>query len=324
MIATLVQQEQLLGTLPLWASELAEIINYLPFCPHASFPFPYLKVLDAIGSGVVPAVNHGCYSVDRARKDRMTDYIFCMDAWRAGASVQQAAAALSQHESSVVDWRKVCEDLWTVLGERSELKLLLISRILHRERWWVKTLLWDDDPGNKRMRDQYLGEAHIDATYAGDYGNPGFKDPYGIELAAPEVIRMEKELSETCPDWPAFQTAIHSTWLCGPKAFRFLEKLLWCVGKEKMVMHLPSFPLENEQKIPGFLQCADSYPDVEAARDWLSRFYAGIEAWLQDEAPQDEAAVDVADRLGARTELKVWLCGLFYKKLRMLAPFGCR
>jgi hypothetical protein len=318
----LVQQEYSLKPLPTWADEMVQKINYLPFCPHASFPLPYLKILDAIGSETIPTFNYGCYTADSARKERMTDYIFCMDAWCAGADEHQAVSGLLLHGAKHVNWQKVCADLWSILGEHSELKHLLISRILHRERWWVKTLIWDDDPGSVRMRDQYLGEIAVDPIYPGDYGNPGFKDPYMAELKTPEVIAMEERLSEICPDWTAFRVAIHSTWLCGPKAFRFLEKLLWCVGKEKMVISLPSYSLENSEYVPAFLQCADTYPDTEKAKLWLHSFYGAIDTWLNEEEPADEIDVDIHERLNEKNDVKAWLCGLFIKKLRMLNPYG--
>lgn len=321
-LAGLVQQEKLLEPLPQWSIDMINKINYIPFCPHASFPLPYLKMLDAIGTMTVPSFNYGCYTADRDRKNRMTDYLFCIDAWRAGTNSHQAAAEISRHGANHVNWNEVCENLWKILGEHSELKLLLISRILHRERWWIQALIWDDDPGGVCIKDQYLGQIIFDPDYQGDYGNPGFRDPFSAEIKVPEVIEMENKLSKICADWPAFKTAIHCTWLCAPKAFRYLEKLLWCVGKEKFVTGLPDYPVEYPEPVPNFLQCTDTYPNIKEAKQWMHSFYNGINAWIHDQTPTDDIACDIHNRLGEKNGLKVWLCGLFEKKVRMLNPFG--
>jgi hypothetical protein len=58
------------------------------------------------------------------------------------------------------------------------------------------------------------------------HGNPDYRDPYFAEMQVPEVEHLEERLSAICPDWPWFRSAIHDSWLCAPKAFRFLERLL--------------------------------------------------------------------------------------------------
>lgn len=322
VLRRLVQQENSLAPVPPWAQDMvARSINYPPFCPHGAFPSPYLEVLDAIGKQTPPTFVHGCYTASRERKERMQDYVFCLDAWLAGAESRQAASELTQRGKRQVDWQILCANLWDVLGGRSELKELLLRRIIHRQRWWIKSLVWDDDRRNVFGRDQFLGDIVCDGNGYGDYGNPGFRDPYFAELQVPEVKRIEDRLSAICPDWPWFRSFIHDSWLCGPKAFRFLERLLWCVGKEKRVVSLPSHPLDHGDKVPGFLQCEDTYPDVKKGKEWVCALVGGLQSWLTGRAPEGEVASDVHGRLGEHTSVKLWLAGLYLKKIELLNPY---
>lgn len=323
VLRRLVQQERLLSPVPPWARDLVErSINFIPFCPHWAFPSPYLEVLEAIGRQVPPAFVHGCYTADRGRKDRLQDYVFCLDAWLANADPGQAALELAPRGHPCVDWPQVCVALWEVLGERSEVKELLLRRIVHRQRWWIKSLVWDDDCRDVYCRDQFLGDVHCSGDGYGHYGNPEFGDPYFAELQTPVVQRLEERLAATCPDWPWFRSIIRDSWLCAPKAFRFLERLLWCVGKEKRAVSLPSHPLEGAEVVPGFLQCDDTYPDTAEGKEWVRAFVEGIRAWMAGHELDGKVGCEIRLRLGDRTLMKLWLVGLYLKKIELANPYG--
>ena len=128
---------------------------------------------------------------------------------------------------------------------------------------------------------------------------------------------MEARLADLCPDWEWFQHVIEWSWLCAPKAFRFLEKLLWCLGKERQAVALPSFPLENADDVPGFLQCEDTYPHPHEAAQWWRSFLGALQAWGRGEQAAGEAADDVARRLGEPTPVKRWLVRLLVRKCEL-------
>ncbi|MCE5259262.1 MAG: hypothetical protein LLG44_09440 [Chloroflexi bacterium] len=320
----LFEQEKRLEPVPRWAQDIVErSINFPPFCPHWAFPSPYLDVLDAIGKQTPQTFVHGCYTASRERKERMLDYVFCLDAWLAGAVPRQAALELSMRGNADINWQQVCAALWEVLGERSELKELLLRRIVHRQRWWIKSLVWDDDHRNLYCRDQFLGDTQCGGgNEQGHYGNPRFYDPYFAELQVPEVQQIERRLSEICPDWSWFQSFIHDSWLCAPKAFRFIERLLWCVGKEKRAVSLPSHPLENGDIVPGFLQCEDTYSSIAGGKEWVRDFIVGMRLWVSGCRPNSALICDVYQRLAERTPIKLWLVGLYLRKIELLDPFG--
>ena len=140
-----------------------------------------------------------------------------------------------------------------------------------------------------------------------------------VELAG-QRERLEARLAEICPDWEWFRTVIvEFSWPCAPKAFRFMEKTLWCIGRERPVISLPSFPLDNPEDVPGFLQCDDTCPDRHAAAKWWQEFTNTLRAWWQARPVQGDVAADVNHRLGERTTVKRWLVRLLVRRCEVLA-----
>ncbi|NIQ99358.1 MAG: hypothetical protein GTN78_04045, partial [Gemmatimonadales bacterium] len=130
-------------------------------------------------------------------------------------------------------------------------------------------------------------------------------------------------LAEICPDWHWFRTVIAEwSWPCAPKAFRYLEKLLWCVGRERPAISLPSFPLEAPEEVPGFLRCEDTWPDPDFAASWWEAFLCALRAWWQGRPEKGEVAEDVNRRLGECTQTKRWLVRLLVRRLELAAAEG--
>lgn len=308
----IVQMELDARPIPDWARGFVGLSVHLPApCGHYSFPQPCLDAISTIGSGEHPQYVHGCYTADAHRKLRMQDYLLCLDAWLKGAQPSDVIAELIHGGSEAVDWEKVCTSLWEVLGESTDLKRLLIERTCHRYRWWVKTSTWDDDARNRFERDLYLG----DVRGSGDtYGDPVHRDPYFTELESPEARRIEAALRKLDADWQSEFGDIHETWLCGPKSFRALERLLWAIGKE--------LPVKREEPVPGFLACHDTAPDPCDARVWWGEFLAALDAWWQGRQAGGSVAEEVSARLGSSDPVKQWLVRLYARRLRMLEESG--
>jgi len=304
----IVRMERELGDVPQWAVRVVEgNINYLPPCGHCHFPQAFLETVDAIGSERAQSFIHTCYTVNRERKERALDYLFCLDAWLAGMSSQNAARELAARKRPGPEWAQVCRDLWQTLGERTELKELLVERTLHRYRWWVKTMVWHDDARDVFGRDMYLGDIRGSGS---SYGNPNFLDPYFVERETPRIQRLEKRIAALTPDWNFFKCLVDESWLCAPKAFRFLERNLWGIGRERR------YPPEEE--VPGFLHCEDTYPDRTEASAWWQEFTGALGDWWQSNWRLGSVADELARRLGEPTPVKRWLVRLYLHKLRRL------
>ncbi|MDY7010522.1 MAG: hypothetical protein SVV80_07180 [Planctomycetota bacterium] len=304
----IVAMERQLGSVPHWAQQIVErSINFLPPCGHYLFPQPYMEAVGATGSQKPPVFLHSCYTADSQRKERMVDYVLCLDAWLAGASPELPARELSGRDRKNADWNVVCGDLWGILGEHTQLKELLVERTIHQLRWWVKSLIWDNDARDVFCRDRFLGEVCCEGDC---YGNAAFSDPYFTELRSQRAGRMEAQISDLCLNSKWFLDAIHHSWLCAPKAFRFLERLIWAIGKER--------PPGDADEIPGFLRCEDTYPNQDKTAQWWRSFVAALKGWQCEKYEHGDVADKVNDLLGQPNPVKCWLVRLFIRKLERL------
>ena len=126
--------------------------------------------------------------------------------------------------------------------------------------------------------------------------------------------KIENRLAEICPDWPGLKGWINEWWLCAPKSFRFLERMLWMIAKGRV--------LEPGEKVPGFLQCEDTFPDQDKTAAWWRSFLPALKAW-QSQSPETGAvADDVNGRLGQSTPVKRWLVRLLARRLKRLEENG--
>jgi hypothetical protein len=232
----------------------------------------------------------------------MADYCLCLDAWLAGASPEAPVRELEALSSRKLDWRSVCRDLWEVLGEHSEMKDLLVEYYLHALRHSIKASQWEGDAATEFGRDEYLGDYVVSRDGSAEFFEPG---------SSPRLKKIADRLTEICPDWRKFsEVDFGYWWLCAPKAFRFLERDLWAIGKEK--------PLERSAAVPGFLQCEDTYPNQDKAAEWWKSFVAALQGWRQSKPTDDEVARDVNQRLSEPTPVKRWLARLRLRKLSLL------
>ena len=232
----IVRVEASLGPLPDWAREIVQkTIANIPPCGHYSFPAAYLRVADAIGKQEPASFNYCCFTADADRKREAMDYCLCLDGWLAGAAAESVARELNALGFMRIDWDQACSRLWSVLEEHSGMKELLVERTLLQLRWWIKTLVWPDDEARKFGRDQYLDEYCEKGAFAPDNGNPDVQAPVFVLDKSPGIQRIEHELEAKFQHWPWFKDRIcevDGMNLCAPKTFRYLERLLFAIGKE--------------------------------------------------------------------------------------------
>jgi len=316
----IVQMEREFGPVPNWASRIVETsIRFLPACGHYMFPLAYLECVSAIGSQTPSDFAHGCFTIDADQKKAMQDYCLCLDGWLAGAAPEAVARELAALGHRKMGWQIVCKDLWDVLGERTELKELLVELLLHSQRWKIKSRPWDDDPCARFGRDEYLGdfsEVGCDANVEGYVTEqlPGFD-----ERSSPKVQRLEARAAEMCDDWEWFSYTIRYGWLCSPKAFRHLECLIWSIGKERRAVTTRDHPMEGGDGVPGFLRCEDTYVNQDEAASWWREFRAALGDWWQGREASGAVAGDLGRRLGERTQVKRWLVRLLRHRCELLA-----
>ena len=323
-LRAIVEMEARLGRVPAWAVAVARTsVRNVPPCGHYTFPRQYLETIDAIGKKEPQSFLHTCFTVDSHRKRQLADYCLCLDAWLAGASCDAPANELAALGSRKIDWFAVCQALWEVLGEHTELKRLLVERTLIQTRWWIKSCVWDEDSADRFGRDTYLGDYADAGCFATDNGNPDLVAPTFHLHASPRIQEIEQCLEVICPDWAWFRNLIvDGSWPCATKTFRYLERLLWSIGKEKPAVSLPSYPLADADVVPDFLQAADTCTSPKQAARWWREFVEALSAWWQGQPATGRVANDIAARLGEVDDVKRWLVRLYAHRLRLLARYG--
>jgi len=306
-LKAILEEELHLEEVPEWASEIVNHpISSFPPCGHYTFPRPLLQVVDAIRTEKCPDFIIGCFTADAESKKLMSYYVYCLDAWLKKAPIEIAVAELQIRDNLGKDWQRILSKIYEVLGEPTEDKSLVVRRLIHRLRWWIKTLTWFDDRRDRFQLDVYYGDIRGDDKW-GYYGNPPFADPYGAELQLPEIQEMTSLIKERVPQGKGFIVSTEETWLCAPKVFRYLERLILRIGN-----------IDRNDKVDAtgsILQCEDTYPNVESYQKWYSGFAISLANWL-------EGTDDGNDDFGEVTPVRHWLFRMLRLKLQLLEKYG--
>ncbi len=298
------EEEAALDRVPEWAEEIADrmIGSPLPPCGHYTFPKPILQVLDAIGKEKCPEFFMGCYTADSQRKTLMSYYVYCLDAWLKRAPLTVASAELAMRHDLGKNWPQIIQAIYETIGERSQPKELLVQRLVHRLRWWIKTLIWTDDKRDRFMPDVYMGDVRGDEKNWGSYGNPPYGDPFFAERELPQMEELSRKICETVPGGKDILFSIEHTWLCAPKAFRYVEKIILKIGS----IGRDGDP-EAETSV---LDCEDTYPDLKSCCEWYAGFMSSVESRLEGDS-------EALDELGTITPVKHWLVRILRQKLKL-------
>jgi hypothetical protein len=300
------EDEQAIDGIPAWATEIVERMMQLPMCGYYAYPANVEQIMDAISACRCPDVVMRCYTVDPDRKVLLSYYVYCLDAWRQEAPLSAAVAELSRRDQLGKNWAEIAAAIYRALGNRTELKTTTMDRLIHRLRWWIKSLIWKDDRRDRFLLDVYSGDIRGDEEKWGAYGNSPYGDPYFAELTLPNVAAMEQRILADVPDAQRLLERIHSTWLCAPKVFRYLEKLIVEIGA--IDGH------DAPQEAPPILQCDDTWPDFHANHEHFVGLLGRLRRWV------DGAAGELPS-LGSRSLVKRWLVHLLWHKLVFYARY---
>jgi hypothetical protein len=298
------QEEMRLENVPEWAEEIIRrmLSGPLPPCGHYSFPRPILQVCEAIGREDCPDFVVGCYTADAGWKILMCYYAYCLDAWVKEAPPDVVKAELAIRDDLGKDWGRIVEAIYATLGDRTDQRTLLVRRLVHRLRWWIKTLIWSDDRRDKFLLDVHMGDVRGGGDW-GEYGDSSLGDPYFAEMKLSEIVKLESEIKQAGPDAESLLGFLQHNHLCGPKVFRNVERLILRIGAV------------GTGKPPNYdvsiLQCEDTYPDIASCTRWYGSFMSSLTDWLEG---NEDAVVE----LGRTTPIKHWLVRMLRLRLRLM------
>ena len=272
----------------------------LPMCGYYDYPNNVTQIIEAMSAEQCPTVVLRCYTVDSRRKVLMSYYVYCLDAWHKDAPNLHVVAELSLRDSLGKNWKSIASAIYQALGDRTEIKMIVVERLIHRLRWWIKSLIWSDDKRDSFLLDVYSGDIRGDEEKWGAYGNSPYGDPYFAELRLPHVRTMEERICADVPNGKELLERIQSTWLCAPKVFRYLEKLIAEIG----VIGSGTRPAEA----PPILQCEETYPDFDANHKHFADLLERLRGWMDG----DEGLLP---SLGQTSPVKLWIAHLLWHKL---------
>lgn len=299
-LKSIFREEKALPSVPGWASEIVVRMMELPMCGYYGYPDNVTQIIEAISAKKCPEMVMRCYTVAPSRKVLMSYYVYCLDAWLKDAPLSSVVAELSLRGSLGRNWDRIATAIFEILDDKTEIKAVAVERLVHRLRWWIKSLIWHDDKRDRFMIDVYSGNIRGDEEKWGAYGNSPYGDPYFTELQLPHIKVMEGRIRTDIPDGKRLLDRIQSTWLCAPKVFRYLERLIVEIGAIGS-----GAPPDG---VPGFLQCEDTYPDFDANHRHFTELLGHLQLWLDG----NEGAVP---SLGETSPVKQWLVHLLRHNL---------
>ena len=306
-------EEMELKEVPNWAKRFVKVyLNepWLPYCGHYTFPGMLLQSLECIGKGRISKkkMTARCYRAEPERRELLAKYLFCIDAWLKGASLEQLGERLNRLGWPGRNWATIAENIYRALGETDDEKTLLLRRIVHRQRWWLRTLLWVNDVPLSEKLGYYYAKIYPDKE------GQTRVDEDSAEFEDPEVIELEAEIKKRFDEADKWLSMIRYSWLCGPKAFRYLERQLLHVGQKSLL-------LSSEILNQPVLMCQDTYPRKEWPSRWYKAFRRSLSSWLKgnnncdSQRNQGQMAKQIVRLLGRPTPIKHWLVRLLRHKL---------
>jgi len=305
-LKSIFEEEMAISDIPDWASEIVVRMMELPMCGYYDYPANITQIIDAIAEQRCPDVVMKCYTVDSDRKVLLSYYVYCLDAWLKDAPLSVVVAELALRDQLGKRWEEIASAIYGTLGDKSRIREIAVERLVHRLRWWIKSLIWSDDRRNRFLLDVYSGDIRGDEENWGAYGNSPYGDPYFAEFEIPHVKAMEERIIEDVPDGRKLLERIHSTWLCAPKVFRYLERLIAEIG----AIGSGAIPDDTSP----FLQCEDTYPDFTANCEHFTDMLNRLRLWM-------EGNEGMRLPIGERSPVKRWLVHLLWHKLSFHAKY---
>ena len=293
-IQGLIAMEDEIGHIPAWAVDVASQIDSLPHCGQINFPEPIFAICRGIAQERPDPQFLFCFEASSATKDCVAMYLEILKGWCEG---QAQATALSRWP----DHQEFIEKGYRSLGVRSQLKRLLVERVVLQCRFWIDALI-SNDGGILTIKTERLPPT------------PEWSRDGRADRAAEYQEQRLREVAEGQRfDVDTFLAEMAHPWLCHQRLYDQIDVILERIGREE-----------------GEYDSEEACENVQKAARRMKRTYGiCIEAlglWLMGEHPcaqlrkDSEAArvlVNTYDVLGRLSAVKVWLASVLRKKIAL-------
>lgn len=220
-IRQLVEMECAVQPVPLWAQQVARQIDEFPPCGW-SFPQQVEAVSTNIGRGnALDSQALRCFSPGPERLAVISHVALLLDGWLKDVAQASVAGAIARTDSACHAWPAIVARVWDTLGAREPRKVLLVRRLLERLRFWLRAPYAPASPD----RNPSLGYLYVSEMSSGGWGY------FDFELNDPVIQDLDGQIEESVDTPRRWLEVISCTWPCAPKVLRFLERIIWAIGR---------------------------------------------------------------------------------------------
>ena len=284
------EEEVALDHIPKWAEDVAlRIVGIFPPCGHYAFPQPFSELCHAMKNQQCPTFVTGCFTAPEGDRLLMWNYMQCIESWLKKTPVEKVLNQVPAGAHHKKNWEAIILATHNTLGSHTPEKELLAERLVYRLKWWVET-----------MRS---AEPNVDDRLSTLVFRLRGKDPYMGDRELPYVKELNQRITKKIADGQRILDYIEATWLCAPKVFRFLERIVVMIGRMDW----------KDVADISVLNCENTYPDFVSYDKWYSTFKPSLLAWHQGKMELPEA--------GQMTPVKHWLVRMFLYKLHFFEQY---
>ena len=293
-IRDILAMEEEIGRIPAWAVDVAMHIDGLPHCGQINFPEPIFAVCRGIGRERSDPRFMFCFEATSATKAHVGRYTEILEGWCQGQTQDMAS-------SGWPDCKEFIQKAYASLGPSTELKRLLVERVILQCRFWIESL---------------ITHAAGVLTIHMERSAPTRQHSYDgrVDPAAEDQERRLRAVAEPRGvDIDAFLAEMAHPWLCHARLFDQIDVALERIGREES----------------GYDR-QEAHRDARDAANWMRRVYGvcvdALGMWLEGKEPEaasreePETRILLAntyDVLGDRTAVKAWLATAFRKKMAL-------
>jgi hypothetical protein len=314
----LLEMEHAVQPVRVWNRKVVRQIEEMPPCGWC-FPEYVETVCRGIGAGAKWGAWSApkCYTVGPERLALMAHYAVCLDGWVKRVPAETVAGDLARQASGGRDWHAIASRIWDTLGEPSPLRVLLVSRLLARLRFWLRA------PFEPLKADDNWRLGYF---YTNAMSREGGWDYFSFDRHDPECVELDEQIRAKVSHPNRWLDLIASTWPCAPKVFRYLERIIIAIGALEEGDDRSPTELAGKDHGKPVLDRETTYLDSATSRRLFGTAIHALSAYVGNgvaASPAPDADEDslfsnrLREVLGEASPDRVWLAALLLKRVTL-------